>query len=178
MKMFNHPFTTSQWKIIGYVFAILFGSVAILNPAFAYQVLGITLAIAVLGFGGILGYQVFLKMKQSGQIPVANITMILGAIALGVFFIWIPMITLKETMGVILIIGLLGLAAYHLYFVRKQYINPLQWKNYLIGILSLVGMVLIVFNLNTISDLLMILFGIACISFSGYQLMLLFVRRP
>jgi uncharacterized membrane protein HdeD (DUF308 family) len=88
------------------------------------------------------------------------------------------MITLKETMGVILIIGLLGLAAYHLYFVQKQYINPLQWKNYLIGILSLVGVVLIVFNLNTISDLLMILFGIACISFSGYQLMLMIVRRP
>jgi hypothetical protein len=140
-------------------------------------VLGITLAIAVLGFGGILGYQVFLKMKQSGQIPVANITMILGAIALGVFFIWLPMITLKETMGVILIIGLLGLAAYHLYFVRKRYINPLGWKNYLIGILSLVGVWLIVFNLNTISNLLMILFGIACIGFSGYQLMLMIVRR-
>jgi len=178
MKISTTPFTTTQWKIIGYVFAILFGSVAILNPAFAYDVLGITLAIALFGFVGVLGYQIFLKMKQSSQIPVGNITMILGLIALGVFFIWIPMVTLRETMGVILIIGLLGLAAYHLYFVRKRYINPLGWKNYLIGILSLVGVLVIIFNLNTISDLLMILFGIACIGFSGYQLMLLFVRRP
>lgn len=177
MKLFNAPFTARQWKIILYVFAVLFGSVAILNPGFAYQVLGTTLAIAVLGVGAILGYQIFLKMKHSGQIPIANVPVILGLIAIGVFFIWIPVITLKETMGFMLIIGLLGLAAYHLYFVRKQYINPLQSKNYLIGILSLIGVVVILFNFNTTSDLLMILFGIACVSFSGYQLMIMLIQR-
>jgi tryptophan-rich sensory protein len=177
MKISTSPLTQKQWFILGYIFAIFFGIIAMINPSVGYQILGITLATTGFVFGSILAYRVFSKIKQWNQIPFSNLTIVIALVTLGVVFIWIPLVTLKQTFGIALIIGLLGLAAYHLYFIRKQYINPLSWKNYTIGILSLVGVVLILFFMETISDLLMILVGLAVVGFSSYQLMLLFIKR-
>ncbi len=85
--------------------------------------------------------------------------------------------TLRQTLSIALIIGLLGLAAYHLYFIRQQFINPLHWKNYAIGIASLVGVVCILLFMETISDLLMMLVGLAIITYSGYRLMTIVIKK-
>ena len=93
------------------------------------------------------------------------------------FFICIPLVRLRQTLSIALIIGLLGLAAYHLYFVRQQFINPLHWKNYVIGIGSLVGVVCILLFMETISDLLMMLVGLAITTYSGHQLMMIVIKK-
>jgi hypothetical protein len=86
-------------------------------------------------------------------------------------------VTLKQTFGIALVVGLLGLAAYHLYFIRKQYINPLNWKNYMIGISSLVGVVLILIFMETFSDVLMRLVGLGVVGFCSYQWMMLIIKQ-
>lgn len=177
MKSFSPILTPIQWTILGYIFAILFGIVAFIHPLLGYQILGITLAVTGLVFGGILAYRVFTNLKQVAKIPFSNLTIVIALIALGIFFIWIPLVTLRQTLSIALIIGLLGLAAYHLYFVRQQFINPLHWKNYVIGIASLVGVVCILLFMETISDLLMMLFGVVIITYSGYQLMKMVIKK-
>ena len=177
MKPFNLTLTPIQWTILGYVFAMLFGIVAFINPLFGYQILGWTLAVTGLVFGGILAYRVFANLNQVAKIPFSNLSIVITLITLGIFFIWIPLVTLRQTLSIALIIALLGLAAYHLYFIRQQFINPLHWKNYLIGIVSIVGVVCILFFMETISDLLMMLFGIAIITYSGYQLMMIVIKK-
>ncbi len=166
-----------QWTVLGYVFAMLFGIVAFINPLLGYQILGITLAVTGLVFGGILAYRVFTNLKQVAKIPFSNLTIVIALIALGIFFIWIPLVTLRQTLSIALVIGLLGLAAYHLYFVRQQFINPLTWKNYAIGIASLVGVACILLFMETISDLLMMLVGVAIITYSGYRLMMMVIKK-
>lgn len=177
MKIVMPTLSPNQWKVLGYVFAMLFGIVAFINPLLGYQILGITLAVTGLVFGGILAYRIFTNLKQVAKIPFSNLTIVIALIALGIFFIWIPLVTLRQTLSIALIIGLLGLAAYHLYFVRQQFINPLHWKNYVIGIASLVGVVCILLFMETISDLLMMLVGVAIITYSGYRLMMMVIKK-
>jgi hypothetical protein len=117
------------------------------------------------------------KIKQWDQIPFSNLTIMIALVTLGIVFIWIPLVTLKQTFGIALVVGLLGLAAYHLYFIRKQYINPLNWKNYMIGISSLVGVVLILIFMETFSDVLMRLVGLVVVGFCSYQWMMLIIKQ-
>jgi len=156
---------------------MLFGIVAFINPLLGYQILGITLAVTGLLFGGILAYRVLANLNQVAKIPFSNLTIIIALITLGIFFIWIPLVTLRQTLSIALIIGLLGLAAYHLYFIRQQFINPLHSKNYAIGIASLVGVVCILLFMETISDLLMMVVGLGTIIYSGYQLMMIVIKK-
>jgi hypothetical protein len=177
MKSFTTNLTPIQWTILGYIFAILFGIVAIINPTIGYQISGIILTISGLVFGGILAYRVFANLNQWRKIPFSNLTIVIALISLGIIFIWIPLVTIKQTLSIALIVGLLGLAAYHLYFIRRQFINPLTWKNYAIGIASLIGVVCIIFFMETISDLLMMLVGLAIITYSGYRLMMMVIKK-
>jgi hypothetical protein len=128
-------------------------------------------------FGGILAYRVLSNLNQGVKFPISNLSIVIALIALGIFFIWIPLVTLRQTLIVSLMLGLLGLAAYHLYFIRRQFINPLTWKNYAIGIASLVGVFCILFFMETISDLLMMMVGLAIITYSGYQLMMMVIKK-
>jgi len=177
MKTVMPTLSPSQWRVLGYVFAILFGIVAMIDPSTGYQILGWTLAVTGLFFGGILAYRVLANLNQGVKIPFSNLSIVITLVALGIFFIWIPLVTLRQTLSIALIIGLLGLADYHLYFIRRQFINPLHWKNYAIGIASLVGVFCILFFMETISDLLMILVGLAIITYSGYQLMMMVIKK-
>jgi hypothetical protein len=177
MKISIPPLTPKQWTMLGYIFAIFFGIIAMINPSVAYQVLGITLAMTGFVFGSVLAYRVLTKIKQWDQIPFSNLTIMIALVTLGIVFIWIPLATLKQTFGIALIVGLLGLAAYHLYFIRKQYINPLNWKNYMIGISSLVGVVLILIFMETFSDVLMRLVGLVVVGFCSYQWMMLIIKK-
>lgn len=177
MKSFTLTLTPRQWTVLGYVFAMLFGIVAFINPSLGYQILGITLAVTGLVFGGILAYRVFINLKQVAKIPFSSLTIVIALITLGIFFIWMPLVTLRQTLSIALIVGLLGLAAYHLYFIRQQFINPLRWKNYAIGIASLVGVVCILLFMETISDLLMMLVGLAIVTYSSYRLMMMVIKK-
>jgi hypothetical protein len=177
MKITTPPLSPRQWTILGLVFAIFFGIIAMINPSVGYQVLGIILAITGFVFGTILAYRVFSNIKQWGRIPFSNLTIMIALVALGIVFVWIPLVTLKQTFSLTLIVGLLGLAAYHLYFIRKQFINPLNWKNYTIGISSLVGVVLIIFFMETFSDVLMMMVGLGVVGFCSYQLMMLVIKK-
>jgi hypothetical protein len=177
MKTVMPTLSPSQWRVLGYVFAIFFGIVAMIDPSTGYQILGWTLAVTGLFFGGILAYRVLANLNQGVKIPFSNLSIVITLVALGIFFIWIPLVTLRQTLSIALIVGLLGLAAYHLYFIRRQFINPLHWKNYAIGIASLVGVFCILFFMETISDLLMILVGLAIITYSGYQLMMMVIKK-
>jgi hypothetical protein len=120
---------------------------------------------------------VLANLNQVAKIPFSNLTIIIALITLGIFFIWIPLVTLRQTLSIALIIGLLGLAAYHLYFIHQQFINPLHSKNYAIGIASLVGVVCILLFMETISDLLMMMVGLGTIIYSGYQLMMIVIKK-
>jgi hypothetical protein len=177
MKIIIQPLSTRQWTILGYIFATFFGIIAFINPTIGYQIIGITLAITGLVFGSILAYRVLSNINKWGRVPFSNLSIVIALVSLGIIFIWIPLVTLKQTFSIALILGLLGLAAYHLYFIRKQFINPLNWKNYVIGISSLVGVVLIFFFMDTISELLMAGFGAMVVGYSSYQLMLLVVKK-
>jgi drug/metabolite transporter (DMT)-like permease len=169
--------TPIQWTILGYVFAMLFGIVAIINPTIGYQILGMTLAFTGLFFGGILAYRVFASINEWRTIPFSKLTLVIALVALSIFFVWIPLVTLRQTLSIAFMIGLFGLAAYHLYFIRQKFINPLNWKNYAIGITSLLGGISIFLFMNTISDLLMMGGGLAIILYGGYQLMMIVIKK-
>lgn len=169
--------TPIQWTILGYIFAILFGIVALINPMIGYQILASTLALTGIVFGAILAYRLFSNINQWRNLPISNLTTVITLIALGIFLIWIPLITLRQTLTIAIILGLLGLAAYHFYFVRQRYINPLNWKNYTIGTASLIGVVCILLLMETISDLLMMGIGLTVILYSSYQLMKIVIQQ-
>jgi len=177
MKINTPTLSFLQWNILGYVFAMLFGIVAIINPTIGYQILGMTLAFTGLLLGGILAYRVFASINEWQTIPFSKLTPVIALVALSIFFIWIPLVTLRQTLSVAFMIGLLGIAVYQLYFIRQKFINRLNWKNYAIGIASLVGLVCILLFMETISDLLMMMVGLAIITYSGYQLMMIMIKK-
>jgi uncharacterized membrane protein HdeD (DUF308 family) len=158
------------------VLAIIFGVIAILSPTFAYQIIGVTIGIYGLAYGGILGYQWFKKYQDLPNFQNQNLIILLTAIALGVILILMPLTVLKQTIAVLIMVALLAVSAYHLYFVRQQYINPLTFKNYLLGIGALVGALLVFFFINETSNLVMIALGAFLIIYGGYRLLMGFTK--
>lgn len=154
------------------ILAIIFGVIAILSPTFAYQIIGLTIGIYGLAYGGIWGYQWYKKFKVLPNNQNQKLMIILAMIALGVVLILIPLTILKQMIAVLIIVALLGVAAYHLYFVRKQYINPLNLKNYLLGLGAIALALVVFFFINETSNLVMIALGAFLIIYSGYRILL------
>jgi uncharacterized membrane protein HdeD (DUF308 family) len=158
------------------VLAIIFGVIAILSPSFAYQIIGVTIGIYGIAYGGILGYRWFKKFKVLPDLQNQNLIIVLTMIALGVILILIPLTILKQTIAVLIIVALLGVAVYHLYFVRQQYINPLTFKNYLFGFSSIALALVVFFFINETSNLVMIALGAFLVIYSGYRLLMGFTK--
>jgi uncharacterized membrane protein HdeD (DUF308 family) len=175
-KKFPPQLTPIQWQIAMYLIAIFFGTLAILEPNLAYQVIGLIIGLYGLAYGGLFAYRLYFRIKDRPDVPHLSIGVIIGVIAIGVLLIFIPLTLLKQTIGIALVIGLFSIAAYQLYFIRRQFINPLTWKNYLIGISAIIGAILILFFVNEISDLLMILLGISLVVYSAYRLITLLTK--
>lgn len=158
--------------------AILFGVIAMLAPSFAYQIIGLTIGIYGLIYGVLFAFKLYRRLQIQISEPTQNFAVLFAMLAIGILLILIPITILKQTISVLIIIGLLGVATYHLYFVRKQYVNPLTIKNYVIGIGAIALAFVVLFFINETSDLVMRGLGVVCIGYSGYRILRRLTQRP
>jgi uncharacterized membrane protein HdeD (DUF308 family) len=169
--------TPLQIRFFTYVLGIVFGVVALVEPSFAYQIIGIVIGIYGLVYGGLLAYRLLARIKDNNQTPHLSILMFIAIIAVGILFILIPLALLKQTVSIVLMVCLIGFAAYQLYFIRQNPINHLAWKNYLLGGIAIVLAVLVFIYMNETGNIVMMLLGLTLLIYSTYQLLLLILKK-
>lgn len=138
---------------------ILFALLAIFFPVFTFNLLGYTIAGATLCLLGFYGFSLIKQYRHFLSIPLPAYYQLGLLTLLALVFIIIPATSLQDIVSLLLFFALLIIGIYHLYLRQKlMYLLPTN-KNYIYGVVSLIGAFIVLFYREESSERFMQLIG-------------------